>query len=427
MVKYWHFCLLSATSCLLLSTDNLDATVLSSIPSESSKHHSHIHTLSHLDLSRFSPYLFLKQSGYQSYRMASVCFITDAGNCSGQEFSNLETPDGTNRPDYDTIPEQCRDAGYTKTSCPAGQHLVNPCPSDNRYYERCECNENLTEICNIPYYGVGSSCDGKYEKCERDDDRACKEEGYPLTGSCPTLQVPNRRCPYDSNYYDKCVCQSGLISCPSPQIGVGPSCGGKYQSCQCPSNYKSCDCGPAVGASSCTINGKTTYSDCKACCDDTCPSGYSKTNPGGCYDTRTTGCGNTCYKSKSCCSSSYRFTCTGSHEIPPDDELSCEGKYPKCRCDSSSLTWNINYERCLALGHHEVYISSGKDLFTNNGKTIYTYSGLPMRCTACPEKQLSSSTVVVTTVGGFDEAKEFINNWSAKWFTTNESCSSECL
>ena len=301
MVKYWHFCLLSATSCLLLSTDNLDATVLSSIPSESSKHHSHIHTLSHLDLSHFSPNLFLKQSGYQSYRMASVCFITDAGNCSGQEFGNLETPDGTNRPDYDTIPEQCRDAGYTKTSCPAGQHLVNPCPSDNRYYERCECNENLTEICNIPYYGVGPSCDGKYEKCERDDDRACKEEGYPLTGSCPTLQVPNRRCPYDSNYYDKCVCQSGLISCPSPQIGVGPSCGGKYQSCQCPSNYKSCDCGPAVGASSCTINGKTTYSDCKACCDDTCPSGYSKSYPGGCYDTSRTDCGNTCYKAKDCC------------------------------------------------------------------------------------------------------------------------------
>ena len=399
MVKYWHFCLLSATSCLLLSADNLYARVLSSIPSESSNHHSHIHTLSHLDLSHFSPYLFLKQSGYQSYRMASVCFITDAGNCSGQEFGNLETPDGGIPDDHGTPKELCEKAGY------------------------------------------------------------------PLTGSCPTLQVPNRRCPYDSNYYDKCVCQSGLISCPSPQIGVGPSCGGKYQSCQCPSNYKSCDCGSAVGASSCTINGKTTYSDCKACCDDTCPSGYSKsypggcydtsrtgcgntcykakecepqcddtcpsgyskTNPGGCYDTSSTGCGNTCYKSKSCCSSSYRFTCTGSHEIPPDDELSCEGKYPKCRCDSSSLTWNINYERCLALGHHEVYISSGKDLFTNNGKTIYTYSGLPMRCTACPEKQLSSSTVVVTTVGGFDEAKEFINNWSAKWFTTNESCSSECL
>ena len=195
-------------------------------------HHTYIrHTIQRLNL---SSRLFdeISTTGRQ---VASVCFITDAGNCSGQEFGNLETPEGTNRPDYDTIPEQCRDAGYTKTSCPAGQHLVNPCPSDNRYYERCDCNENLTEICTIPYYGVG------------------------------------------------------------------PSCGGKYQSCQCPSSYKSCDCGGAVGASSCTINGKTTYSSCKACCDDTCPSGYSKSYPGGCYDTRSTGCGTTCYKSKACC------------------------------------------------------------------------------------------------------------------------------
>ena len=42
----------------------------------------------------------------------------------------------------------------------------------------------------------------------------CEKAGYPLTGSCPTLQVPNRRCPYDSNYYDKCVCSSSLVSCP---------------------------------------------------------------------------------------------------------------------------------------------------------------------------------------------------------------------
>ena len=316
-------------------------------------HHTHIrHTLQRLDL---SSHLFddLSSSG-EEQKVASVCFITDAGNCSGQEFGNLETPDGTNRPDYDTIPEQCRDAGYTKTSCPAGQHLVNPCPSDNRYYERCECNENLTEICNIPYYGVGPSCDGKYEKCERDDDRACKEEGYPLTGSCPTLQVPNRRCPYDSYYYDKCVCQSGLISCPSPQIGVGPSCGGKYQSCQCPSSYKSCDCGPAVGASSCTINGRTTYSSCKACCDDTCPSGYSKSYPGGCYDTRTTGCGNTCYKAKECepqcddtCASGYSKTkpsgcydtrttgcgntCYKAKECEPQCDDTCASGYSKTK------------------------------------------------------------------------------------------------
>ena len=426
MVKYWHFCLLSATSCLLLSTDNLDANVLSSIPSESSKHHSHIHTLSHLDLSHFSPNLFLKQSDKQSYLTASVCFITDAGNCSGQEFGNLETPNGTNRPDYDTIPEQCRDAGYTKTSCPAGQHLVNPCPSDNRYYERCECNENLTEICNIPYYGVGLSCDGKYEKCERDNDRACKEEGYPLTGSCPTLQVPNRRCPYDSNYYDKCVCQSGLVSCPSPQIGVGSSCGGKYQSCCTPlsdetncqygtttgsdgcggtrtvckactplTNETNCrygyvlgsdgcggtrnvckDCTPISNQTNCQYGTKTVDNGCGGTaticndCNNSCPSGYSLTNPGGCYDTTKTQCGNTCYKSKSCCGSAYKYTCTGSNQTPSGD--SCEGKYKECTCPAGYMWKNgscqtIAWGTCTGLAQN----CSIGDILNSDGTCTY--------------------------------------------------------
>ena len=93
-------------------------------------HHTHIrHTLQRLDL---SSRLFddSKISGKEQ-KVASVCFITDTGNCSGDRFGNTETPGGGNGggtpngndPDYDTIPEQCRDAGYTKTSCPTGQHL----------------------------------------------------------------------------------------------------------------------------------------------------------------------------------------------------------------------------------------------------------------------------------------------------------------
>ena len=320
MMKYWNFCFLSTTTCLLLLSDNLQAAVLSSLSSKSSHHHSHIHTLSHLDLSPFSPNLFPELTDKQSYQIASVCFITDAGNCSGDKFGNLESPTGgsgggtpngndDNIPEYETIPEQCRNAGYTVTSCVAGKHPVNPCPSDNTYYKECVCNENLTQTCSVPYYGVGVSCDGKYASCQRDDNKACRNAGYTQTASCPTLQVPNKKCPYNASYYDKCVCQSGLVTCSSPQIGVGTSCGGKYQSCQCPSSYKSCDCGGAVGASSCTINGQTTYSSCKSCCSDTCPSGYSKTNPGGCYEVSRTECGTMCYKSKSCCDSSSSDWC----------------------------------------------------------------------------------------------------------------------
>ncbi len=289
-------------------------------------HHTQIrHTLKYPNLSS----RIFDERTENGIKVASVCFITDAGNCSGDKFGNLESPTGgngggtpngngggtggdnpNNIPEYETIPEQCRNAGYTVTSCVAGKHPVNPCPSDNTYYKECVCNENLTQTCSVPYYGVGVSCNGKYASCQRDDDKACRNAGYTQTASCPTLQVPNQKCPYNASYYDKCVCQSGLVTCSSPQIGVGTSCGGKYQSCQCPSSYKSCDCGGAVGATSCTINGTTTYSSCKSCCSDTCPSGYSKTNPGGCYEVSRTECGTTCYKSKSCCNSSSSDWCS---------------------------------------------------------------------------------------------------------------------
>ena len=205
-------------------------------------------------------------------RVASVCFITDTGACSGEKFSNDETPgNGSGNPggipDYDTPQEQCQAAGYGVTSCPAGSHGDNPCPADSSYYQKCVCDANMTQTCTKPYYGVGPSCDGKYASCKRDDDKACKEDGYGQTAQCSSVQTPNKKCSYNSGYYDKCVCRSDLVTCTYPQSGVGEACGGKYASCQCPSSYKSCECGGAAGATSCTVNGVTTYSDCKSCCN----------------------------------------------------------------------------------------------------------------------------------------------------------------
>ena len=206
------------------------------------------------------------------FKTASVCFITDTGACSGEKFSNDETPGNGNGnpggiPDYDTPQEQCQAAGYNVTSCPAGAHGDNPCPADSAYYQKCVCDANMTQTCTKPYYGVGPSCDGKYASCKRDDDKACKEDGYGQTASCSSVQTPNKKCSYNSGYYDKCVCRSDLVTCTYPQSGVGEACGGKYASCQCPGSYKSCECGGAAGATSCTVNGQTTYSDCKSCCN----------------------------------------------------------------------------------------------------------------------------------------------------------------
>ena len=137
--------LLSAVSCFVNGTDLSCsfAKQLEGIPKSSINSYNTHHTYINNDLHKthLSSRLFEMISG-EEQKVASVCFITDTGNCSGDKFGNTETPGGGtpngNDPEYDTIPELCEDAGYTKTSCPTGQHLVNPCPSDNRYYERCD-------------------------------------------------------------------------------------------------------------------------------------------------------------------------------------------------------------------------------------------------------------------------------------------------
>ncbi|MDO5387066.1 MAG: hypothetical protein Q4F75_07340, partial [Pseudomonadota bacterium] len=269
----------------------------------------------------------------EEYKEASVCFITDAGNCSGEKFSNDETPgSGGNGnpgsvPDYDTPQEQCQAAGYGVTSCPTGSHGDNPCPADSAYYQKCVCDANMTQTCTKPYYGVGSSCDGKYASCKRDDAKACKEDGFSQTTQCSSVQMPNKKCSYNSSYYDKCVCRSDLVSCTYPQTGVGEACGGKYASCQCPSSYKSCECGGAAGATSCTVNGVTTYSSCKACCTPAPSESNCACGTFSCYD----GCNGSRFCCKSCSSSGSDSDSSGSGSDSGSSGSSGSGGYD-CSC-----------------------------------------------------------------------------------------------
>ncbi|MDO5387297.1 MAG: hypothetical protein Q4F75_08545, partial [Pseudomonadota bacterium] len=93
------------------------------------------------------------------------------------------------------------------------------------------------------------------------------------------------------------------VTCTYPQTGVGEACSGKYASCQCPSSYKSCECGGAAGATSCTVNGQTTYSSCK-----------------------------------NCCSAEYVYdssNCPAPHKLTGDV---CNGKYKQCELDENNIT-----------------------------------------------------------------------------------------
>ncbi len=293
--------------------------------------------------------LLPKQDTADRWLTASVCFITDAGNCRSDDFggAGMDNPNssGGDNPEWDLDnKERCNKEGYTLTSCSSVQDPVNYCPYDNHFFERCECKPNLV-TCTKPYYGVGESCGGKYASCKLDNARACKEDGYTQTGSCNSVQNINKRCPYDSNYFDKCVCRSDLYTCSSPLQGVGTACGGKYASCQCPSSYKSCECGKASGAKSCNWNGTTKYSSCKACCSDTCPSGSKSVSCSSSQNkvrVSTTECGSACYSCQAkhshsySCPSGYSTSCSYGYSSTTSKRCSCGATSGTCyKCKSA--------------------------------------------------------------------------------------------
>ena len=72
-------------------------------------HHKYIrHTLQRLDLS--SQLFDDLRISREEQKVASVCFITDAGNCGADKFGNTETPNGGNggggNPDDHGTPEE---------------------------------------------------------------------------------------------------------------------------------------------------------------------------------------------------------------------------------------------------------------------------------------------------------------------------------
>ena len=231
-------------------------------------------------------------------KLAATCFVTDTSACSGNEFSgNNADDDGHGAPggpgdgndyDYDLDnAERCRQEGYTQTSCPKGQEPSNTCPYDSDYFEKCvsSCPSNYV-TCEVPYYGVGEACDGKYASCEKDTERACQELNPGYVDECSTgQQLSDDRCSYDSLYGTCCNTCAGYDNTTIPEgyVQDGEACTG----CDGQEHYKikpnPCDgymdCGSMggeAGAKTCLSGTTTMYDNCKACPNlgeyTTCPS-----------------------------------------------------------------------------------------------------------------------------------------------------------
>ena len=229
-------------------------------------------------------------------KLAATCFVTDTSACSGNEFSgNNADDDGHGAPggpgdgdDYDLDnAERCNKEGYYLTSCPDGQEGSGFCPYDSTYFEECvsSCPSNYV-TCEVPYYGVGEACDGKYASCEKDTERACQELNPGYVNECGTgQQLSDDRCSYDNTYGTCCNTCAGYDNTTIPEgyVQDGEACTG----CDGQEHYKikpnPCDgfmdCGSMggeAGAKTCLSGTTTMYDNCKACPNlgeyTTCPS-----------------------------------------------------------------------------------------------------------------------------------------------------------
>ena len=298
-------------------------------------------------------------------KLASVCFVTDTGDCSGNEFSNADREDGHGAPggpgdDFDLDNgERCRQEGYTQTSCPEDSDPVNFCPYDNTYFERCQANCPSNYVtCEPPYYGVGEACGDKYASCEKDTERACQELNPGYTDNCGSGQkLSDDRCSYDNSYGICCDTCSGYPytadSIPNGYVQDGEAC------MDCDGNQKvkvkpnPCDgfmdcgsMGPETGANTCLSGTATMYDNCKPCPNlgiyDSCPSPYTcsfedcsnKYYPTGCKSGYVWNANN---KTCTCDTSVYKYACTGTDQ--KGSGQACDGKYKTCTC-SNGKTWN---------------------------------------------------------------------------------------
>ena len=223
-------------------------------------------------------------------QLASVCFITDAGNCGGAgggfDSSSSSGP-GPIDPDNN---ERCRLEGYVNTVCNFTQNTGSRCPYDNGWHTGCTCKPEYNKSCTeTDMQGKGAACDGKYTECCR------KCTGYNYTDSnIPTGHV---------------------------KVGSCESCTGTKYKTKCDTNSSNTgtyiDCGSATGSgTSCIDDTGVYYTKC------TCPNMYV-------WNATTKKC---------VCSTSYRYTCTGSG-YSGGSGASCGGKYTKCNCQSG-YSWS---------------------------------------------------------------------------------------
>ena len=302
----------------------------------------------------------------RSYQTAGICFL-GVGDCD----PNVGFGKGDSDYTMDTA-AQCRNEGFVN-SCSSGYCMDGSC-SYNASYGKCiaeNCPTNSSPTCTGAVVGK-TACGGNCKQCCSD---TCASGSKSYTGSYASTTECGTKC-----YYCNTSCSSGSTSYTGSVVGYN-ECGTACKSCsttcssgslsytgdvasynECGSACRYCDTSCPSGTSTSYSGSTSSYNECgSACknCSTTCPSGYSLSNPGGCYDTTTNECGNTCYKSKACCSdtcSSGSKYYSGSYASTTECGSTCY--YCSNSCPSGSTSYSGSYASTTECGSSCYYCSS---------------------------------------------------------------------
>ena len=244
----------------------------------------HIYTHIHTPIPEPAP-LFAELE--KSYQTAGVCFL-GFGNCGddGRFSSGSSSGSGTTGDDDFTIDTvaQCKNEGFTITSCPAGSAASGACPYDDRYFNSCVSYDELCKQNN--YYKSCSgnlvldpsqSCDydSSYQKCVSAEEK-CEEEGYFNHCEDGKILDPGQVCSYSSSY-QKCECNPcdgyDYTYAQATEQGYEPdgdacnSCGTKKYKRKAKEclGFSVCDCGGEIGATECWSGQQQMFLSCKSC------------------------------------------------------------------------------------------------------------------------------------------------------------------
>ena len=252
----------------------------------------HIYTHIHTPIPEPAP-LFAELE--KSYQTAGVCFLGFGGCGDDGRFSSGSSSSGsgtTGDDDFtiDTV-AQCKNEGFTITSCSAGSAASGACPYDDRYFNSCVSYDELCKQNN--YYKSCSgnlvldpsqSCDydSSYQKCVSAEEK-CEEEGYFNHCEDGKILDPGQVCSYSSSY-QKCECnpcdgydytyEQATEQGYEPDGDACNSCGTKKYKRKAKEclGFSVCDCGGEIGATECWSGQQQMFLSCKECVEE-CSSG----------------------------------------------------------------------------------------------------------------------------------------------------------